>query len=444
MEKINYLLFLITSSGALFLYYTLFLKNRSFNRFNRYYLLGNLVLPLFIPLIHFPVPAISQPVYPNNPLAYLPKLLSQPEEHSHINWITILLYASLGISLLLLIRFFLGLYQILQLRRACSIKRLDGYNLLEMKTNSEPFSFLKDIYCAENSHLAGEDYQRVINHEICHIREGHTYDKLLGQLLLCVFWMNPFYYLLNRELSMVHEFIADREAFPERNPKIFAEILLKIHHQPRTIPFINSFFHSPIKRRITMIKNKNKSGLSQLGKAFSIPFALILILSFSLVKVEAVKVPMVSHMVGKIQPLLSNTNPDTIPLPPNPPPAPKKVNGSFRNIHVDVDPKNVRVKSGVSPPTRTSILNKDSLKQGEGNVHIIVMDTLQMKENSESSNKGAKILILDGKEIKEEEMKKLSPETIKEIHVYKGDEAVKLYGEQGRKGVIVITTKDPK
>ncbi|WP_228235311.1 M56 family metallopeptidase [Allomuricauda sp. M10] len=48
---------------------------------------------------------------------------------------------------------------------------------------------------------------------------------------------------------------------------------------------------------------------------------------------------------------------------------------------------------------------------------------------------------LDGKKVKAEEIRKLSPDTIKSMEVFKGDEAIKKYGKKAKDGVVVITTK---
>ena len=52
----------------------------------------------------------------------------------------------------------------------------------------------------------------ILWHELAHVKQKHTYDKLVCQLQTCIFWMNPFYWLIQKELSMVHEFIADEQS----------------------------------------------------------------------------------------------------------------------------------------------------------------------------------------------------------------------------------------
>jgi TonB-dependent SusC/RagA subfamily outer membrane receptor len=49
---------------------------------------------------------------------------------------------------------------------------------------------------------------------------------------------------------------------------------------------------------------------------------------------------------------------------------------------------------------------------------------------------------LNGKEISKKEMDELKQDSIEKIEVLKGDSATEKYGEKGKDGVILITTKD--
>ncbi|WP_131707575.1 hypothetical protein [Chryseobacterium angstadtii] len=60
------------------------------------------------------------------------------------------------------------------------------------------------------------------------------------------------------------------------------------------------------------------------------------------------------------------------------------------------------------------------------------------KENIESTQP---LILLDDKKISEERMKKINSDQVKSIKVLSGEGAVKLYGNKGRNGVIVIESK---
>ena len=87
----------------------------------------------------------------------------------------------------------------------------------------------------------------------------------------------------------------------------------------------------------------------------------------------------------------------------------------------------------------------EEMKEGDGEMKVIVKtleggdkgghDMIFMDEDD------ASLVIIDGKESTHEELKKISPDKIETINVWKGDKAVEKYGEKAKGGVINVTTK---
>ncbi|MDZ7613306.1 MAG: M56 family metallopeptidase [Flavobacteriaceae bacterium] len=58
------------------------------------------------------------------------------------------------------------------------------------------------------------------------------------------------------------------------------------------------------------------------------------------------------------------------------------------------------------------------------------------------SDEGEKpVIFVDGKEASEKSLKDINPDTIEKMEVFKGQDAIDKYGEKGKNGVIMITTK---
>ncbi|MFI1743563.1 M56 family metallopeptidase [Thalassobellus sediminis] len=62
--------------------------------------------------------------------------------------------------------------------------------------------------------------------------------------------------------------------------------------------------------------------------------------------------------------------------------------------------------------------------------------------NANEENNKVPLILLDGKEISNEEFEKIDPKSIKSIDVLKDEKAEKIYGEKGKNGVLIITTKE--
>ena len=60
------------------------------------------------------------------------------------------------------------------------------------------------------------------------------------------------------------------------------------------------------------------------------------------------------------------------------------------------------------------------------------------------SSRDQPLIIVDGRMTKQKHLKKIDPNTIKEISVLKYPEAEAIYGSKGKNGVLVITTNTAK
>jgi hypothetical protein len=84
--------------------------------------------------------------------------------------------------------------------------------------------------------------------------------------------VNPFNWLIRRELQMVHEFIADDASISMGDTETFARMLLQAYDDGRYLDPSHHFFHSPIKRRLLMISSSKPP--SRLRKALALPVLL--------------------------------------------------------------------------------------------------------------------------------------------------------------------------
>ena len=75
--------------------------------------------------------------------------------------------------------------------------------------------------------LHSDNGNRMLTHELTHINEHHSVDKIFTEVLICVFWINPFFWLMRRELNTVHEFLADRRAINQQDGAAFAAMILQ-------------------------------------------------------------------------------------------------------------------------------------------------------------------------------------------------------------------------
>ncbi|MBC7553013.1 MAG: N-acetylmuramoyl-L-alanine amidase [Taibaiella sp.] len=292
MEALSLFLFKsIVVSGLLTLWYILGLRGRRLHRYNRFYLLSVLFLSITIPFFHFqlfnipgnikgglaPVALLVQAVgNPGSPVAS-----AQVAAAMQFGWQAVACTAAAAVSLLLLLVLLIRIVRVGNMCRRYPVTERDGINLLQIDSPDAPFTFLNYLFWNKAIPLEGEAGRLIYRHELAHIEQGHTYDKLVSQVLTCIFWFNPFYWFIQKELNMVHEFIADEKALESRDTEAFALMLLRSYNNGSYLVPEHHFFSSTVKRRLSMLQCADKLAFARLRQLMALPLIAAAVLLFS-------------------------------------------------------------------------------------------------------------------------------------------------------------------
>jgi len=277
---VSYIIKCVVTSGILTGYYYAVLRNKKFNAYNRAYLLATIAISLVTPFIHTGWFTI-QPS-PNNTLTTVITVIASPQKQpAAISAASIAFICAALVSLALLVILLAKVLWIYRVKKRSQATKMHGYQLVETDVKQAPFSFLDNLFWRNGISLTDEGWQKVLHHELVHIKQRHTYDKLFAQITVCIFWMNPFYWLIQRELTMIHEFIADEGSIKDGDTEAFAIMLLQAHNQGRYLNPQHSFFHSPIKRRLIMLTTSKHTPYSYMRRVLAIPVACAVVLLFS-------------------------------------------------------------------------------------------------------------------------------------------------------------------
>lgn len=394
-----YMLKVMICSGILFAYYWLFLRNKIFHGYNRFYLLASMLLSLLLPLlkINFWQPAGQQ----SQAIRVLQAVSAGDEYMSNIvvtaqknNWSTEQLY-TIGYWLVSII-FFLSMLRTLFLIRTLlkqyPVQLIDDVAFVNTQHKSTPFSFLQYIFW--NSHIDIDTItgRQIFKHEVAHIQQKHTHDKLFVNILLIFCWCNPFFWLYRKELNMIHEFIADKKAVEDSDTAAFAAMILQAAYPKHRFGLVNNFFYSPIKRRLLML-NKNKNPrINYIGRIMVLPLLVLIFAAFSL------------KAKSNIEPGSKITSAMSKPIGDEIPPGIIKVSVKNQSeSYTDTIP--AKIMTGVNP------------------------------------DDPAPLYIVNGKETDKTIALAFEPSAIQDIRVIKKDVALKVYGEKGKNGVVIINTK---
>ncbi len=420
-----YLLKVSVCSGLLYGYYFFILRNKRFHQYNRFYLLSAVVLSFIIPLIKIKfwnetvheMPAIELLKVAATRDAFAEKSFELWDFNSLAAVFFSIVSAAFFIWLLM------GAVRIVVLIKSNPCKIWNNINFIFTEAKGTPFSFFKYIFWNKNIDLQTQEGNLILQHELAHVLEKHSADKLFMHIALIIGWPNPFFWLIRKELNMIHEFIADEKAINDGDTSSFSAMLLKtVYPQHSFTALENSFFHSPIKRRLIMFTTSKKPRYSYLRRLMILPLLGFVVVFFSF-----------------------KTKGQTLPDPKNN--STKPVTGTVRitneismqqrsskylqqgstvritNGHIDTT-----IKVEVAPEGVTAITN--------GHINT-------KSDNHDTSAASKALVVLDGVQMswKEFQRKDIAPEKIQSMTVLKGKGTTYKYGEKGADGVIEIITK---
>ena len=264
-----------------YLNYRLFLSHDTFLRTKRLYLKFSFLFSIFLPFINiadwFPKEQLTQTITLNE--ITLPEFTVSPKAAFSWDFETIFLMIYATVCAALVIRFMIQLVSILAMRRSGTKTIVQNTEVIVLNKEIAPFSFLKWIFINPDLHTESE-LKEILTHESIHTTQMHTADVFLSELMVIYFWINPFAWLLRREIRQNLEFIADNKVLESGfDSKKYQYHLLQLSYQTFEHKLANNFNVSPLKKRIIMMNQQKTSKAGLLKYSLVVPLALALIIS---------------------------------------------------------------------------------------------------------------------------------------------------------------------
>jgi len=188
------------------------------------------------------------------------------------------------ISFILLFLLASKIIWIYRVKSSSKTVQMKGYIFIETKIKQAPFTFLNNLFWKQGLSKTDAFGKRIFKHELTHIFQKHTYDKLFTQIVCCLFWMNPFNWFIQKELNTIHEFIADAACIEQGSKEDLATMLLYAYNEGSYLSPSHAFFSSSLARRLHMIGLLHGTKYPYLRKMLALPVLLfsIAILGLSL------------------------------------------------------------------------------------------------------------------------------------------------------------------
>lgn len=270
---------MILVSAVMSAYYLLFLRDKTFHHYNRFYLLGTMVLSLLLPLLkveYFTIETDSRILL----------LLNQFNQSSAQEFGNSFNFWNFGALILGIVSFFLlakltlGLVKIHQLKKEFPKESIEGITFYNTNLHDAPFSFFRNLFWKKSILINSDLGKQILKHEMVHIEQKHSFDKLFVQIIQSLFWFNPIFYFIKKEITLIHEYLADKKAVKNADTRAFAQMLLASNFSGNVLPATSPFLSSNLKKRLKMLTQKNTKysyarRILALPILFGVSFALL-------------------------------------------------------------------------------------------------------------------------------------------------------------------------
>ena len=449
-----------------YLFYKWLLSKETYHRFNRLTLLGIILLSLLLPFCKF---SIAHHTEVQQTMFSIEQLLSQYDRGEEVlsnqhpistsfQWMHWLLLVYIVGILFVFGKQFYSLFQIIRTIKKGKREPIQGGNtLVTYPKTITPFSWMRYIVISKED--LQENKEAILAHEMAHIRNKHSIDLLFVDIFLLFQWFNPAAWLLRQELQNIHEYEADESVIEQGiDAKNYQLLLIKKAAGTRLYSMANSFNHSKLKKRITMMVKEKSSSWARLKYLYILPLAAVTVSAFARPEVSNLLEELSSVKVTELIPeTKSIQQPDStageilivdgvLQLGTTKFDYREDEHGETYPFLKSVENPKEETKSIQEPDSLETTVDKPVkvIEVGRRNgTSITILNSSD--ENDSIKVRGVNInnpplLIINDKKIPYDQLDKIDVKTIRSMSVLKDTAAIDIYGKEGKNGVILMTT----
>ena len=272
--------------AVFYMFYRLLLKKETFHRFNRAVLVGTAALSFLLPFCIITIHK-SMEMAPDSPAevvdlgdgAIVGNTLAGTLEATTPWWPTLLIVLFFAGVAFVLVRVSVSMLSLARIiRQGVCVREEDGVKIIVTDRDIDPFSWMRYIVLSKKDWE--EPHSSIITHEKAHIGHRHSAELLLVDILSALQWFNPAIWMLRADLQELHEYEADDAVLRSgANLKEYQYLLIRKAVGKSGYSVANSFNHSILKNRITMMSKSKSSSLRGLRVLYVLPLVGICLVS---------------------------------------------------------------------------------------------------------------------------------------------------------------------
>ena len=320
------LIYTLKSAFCLTLFYLLYkwaLADETFFRLNRSLLLAFWPLALLLPAIPllFGKEAIATVALPGNELETVNTLMTThvPQgkslEQLYRLWLPMACVVYLAGVIAVSVNTLIAYFRLRHLIRSGRRIEQDAFHLVLVEDELAPFSWMRYIVISEKDYR--DNSKEILTHERAHIRHHHSWDLILADVFIAWQWFNPAAWLLKREMRAVHEYEADDAVLSAGiEARSYQMLLIKKAVGSSRYTLANSFNHSTLKKRITMMLKEKSSPWARARYLCLVPLAALSVVAIAHPAVARVSDRLTTVKVTDLWAMSQEKEPEVMPQYP--------------------------------------------------------------------------------------------------------------------------------
>ena len=275
--KVNIVLLI----GALV--YAILFAGTTFHSLNRKLLLGIILIAICLPFLNLPLAekvhhSLNWQEWRIEASGTFPD--SVEASHNRIDIGTLLIYAYLVGCLLMTIRFGNQLLKLAKIIKNGT--RTRRKNLVLVSQNEVGYaSFFNHIFIPERAKINAAFARQALLHEGAHVRQGHSWDLLLIEIIKVIFWFNPAVYAIQHYIKLVHEYLADQIVLNEFSKLAYAKNLVNMVSGQSDYTLIHYLNFPNLKNRLKMMNTQKTNPNQKARFLVMLPLLAFLTVLFS-------------------------------------------------------------------------------------------------------------------------------------------------------------------
>lgn len=276
---LTYLFKVLLVSGALYGFYRMLFVNRTSFGLNRTLLFLSMILSPLLPLISLEMSKQDQKL----PVYLLQDVVIGPINNVPVAYGSLVTYISVIyciISLFFICRIITGAISISRIYFKGEKMLRPSVKIIISDENIRPFSLFNMIFIPRKA-WNDPACSQIILHEETHVKQRHSIDVFVSEILCALFWVIPFMWKFKSSLKLTHEFLAD-EKIKERSPGLTDYFNLLVADAGVNLFFAaNHFNKSFTLKRIKMMKKNPTPSVSRWLYLTVLPLLAVIFLTVS-------------------------------------------------------------------------------------------------------------------------------------------------------------------